>query len=82
MLATVAIALVFGYDKFFNDSGIPNETAWLNKAFQEFGDYADAYQTDAICLLDSALENKDLRDYNIYPAIFLIRHYISLDNHD
>lgn len=65
-------------DKFFIEDGNPEEIAWLKKAFQRFGDYADAYQNGAICLLDSALENQDFRDFDVYPAIFLIRHYIEL----
>ena len=65
-------------DKFFVDKGNPDEIAWLHKTFQEFGSYADGYQTGALTLIDSALTNKDLRDYNIYPAIFLIRHYLEL----
>ena len=65
-------------DKFFLDKGNPDEIAWLHKTFQQFGSYADSYQTGALTLIDSALSNKDLRDYNIYPAVFLIRHYLEL----
>jgi HEPN domain-containing protein len=65
-------------DKFFIDNGSPDEISILHKTFQDFGSYADGYQTGAINLIDSALNNSDLRDYNIYPAIFLIRHYIEL----
>lgn len=65
-------------DKFFLDKGSPEEIAWLHKTFQQFGSYADSYQTGAITLIDTALANKDLRDYHIYPAVFLIRHYLEL----
>lgn len=65
-------------DKFFIEKGDKDEIAWLHKPFQEFGSYADSYQTGALNLIDSALKNKDLRDYNIYPAVFLIRHYLEL----
>lgn len=65
-------------DKFFLDKGNPDEIAWLHKTFQQFGSYADSYQTGALTLIDTALSNKDLRDYNIYPAVFLIRHYLEL----
>lgn len=65
-------------DKFFLDKGSPDEIAWLHKTFQQFGSYADSYQTGALTLIDTALANKDLRDYNIYPAVFLIRHYLEL----
>lgn len=65
-------------DKFFLDKGNPDEIAWLHKTFQQFGSYADSYQTGALTLIDTALSNKDLRVYNIYPAVFLIRHYLEL----
>jgi hypothetical protein len=65
-------------DKFFLDKGSPDEIAWLDKTSQQFGRYAGSYQTGALTLIDTALANKDLRDYNIYPAVFLIRHYIEL----
>lgn len=65
-------------DKFFIDEGNQDEIAWLHRPFEEFGSYADSYQTGALTLIDSALTNKDLRDYNIYPAVFLIRHYLEL----
>lgn len=65
-------------DKFFVDNGNPDEIAWLHKTFQQFGSYADSYQTGALTLIDTALADKNLRDYNIYPAIFLIRHYLEL----
>lgn len=65
-------------DKFFLDKGSPDEIAWLHKTFQQLGSYADSYQTGALTLIDTALANKDLRDYNIYPAVFLIRHYLEL----
>jgi len=65
-------------DKFFIETGDQNEIAWLNKVFQEFGSYADSYQTGALTLLDTALEKRELRDYHIYPAVFLIRHYLEL----
>lgn len=65
-------------DKFFLDKGSPEEIAWLHKTFQQFGSYADSYQTGALTLIDTALANKELRDYNIYPAVFLIRHYLEL----
>lgn len=65
-------------DKFFVDNGHPDEIAWLHKTFQKFGSYADSYQTGALALIDTALSNKELRDYNIYPAVFLIRHYLEL----
>jgi hypothetical protein len=65
-------------DKFFIEDGSPDEIAWLNKTFEDLGSYADSYQTGALTLLNSALVNKDLRDYNIYPAVFLIRHYLEL----
>jgi len=65
-------------DKFFIEGGDKNEIAWLHKTFQDFGCYADSYQTGAINLIDSAISNKDLRDYHVYPAVFLIRHYLEL----
>lgn len=65
-------------DKFFIEEGEPNEIAWLNKSFQEFGNYADSYQTGALNLIDSALNDKLLRDFHLYPAVFLIRHYLEL----
>ena len=65
-------------DKFFIEDGNQDEIAWLHKPFQQFGNYADSYQAGAITLIDSALADKELRDYNIYPAIFLIRHYLEL----
>lgn len=65
-------------DKFFLDKGNPDEIAWLHKTFQQLGSYADSYQIGALTLIDTALANKDLRDYNIYPAVFLIRHYLEL----
>ncbi len=65
-------------DKFFVDEGNPGDIAWLHKTFQKFGSYADGYQTGALTLIDSALANKDLRDFNIYPTVFLIRHYLEL----
>lgn len=65
-------------DKFFIEEGNEAEISWLNKSFQEFGNYADGYQTSAISLIDVALADKGVRDYHIYPAIFLIRHYLEL----
>ena len=65
-------------DKFFIEDGNPDEIAMLHKSFQDFGGYGDSYQNGAINLIDSALKNKDYRDYNIYPAVFLIRHYLEL----
>ena len=65
-------------DKFFIEKGHQDEIAWLHKTFQEFGSYADSYQTGALNLIDSALLNKDFRDYHIYPVVFLIRHYLEL----
>ncbi|UII21669.1 hypothetical protein [Fulvivirga ligni] len=66
-------------DSFFIENGDNDEIALLHKAFQEFGGYADSYQSGALCLLDSTLSlNKSLRDYNVYPIIFLMRHYIEL----
>ena len=64
--------------KFFTDDGNQDEIAWLHKSLQNFGGYADGFQTGALSLLDSSLINKDLRDDIIYPAIFLIRQYIEL----
>ena len=65
-------------DKFFIQEGYPEEIAWIHKPYQEFGTYADSYQTGALNLINCALKEKSLRDYNIYPAIFLIRHYLEL----
>lgn len=65
-------------DKFFIEEGHPDEIACLHKPFQEFGSYADSYQSGALVLIDSTLKNGKLRDYNVYPAIFLIRHYLEL----
>ena len=65
-------------DKFFIDVGSPEEIAWLHKTFQQFGSYADSYQVGAINLINSGLENENIKDYIIYPAIFLIRHYLEL----
>src|SRR5690606_36486534 len=44
----------------------------------QFGSYADSYQTGALVLIGSALSKIELRDYIVYPAIFLIRHYLEL----
>jgi hypothetical protein len=57
-------------DKFFIEEGSSNEIAWLQKTFQDFGSYADSYQTGALNLIDNALEKQELRDYLIYPAVF------------
>jgi hypothetical protein len=65
-------------DKFFIEEGHPDEISCLHKTFQDFGSYADSYQTGALNLIDDALENKVLRDYHIYPIVFLIRHYLEL----
>lgn len=65
-------------DKFFIEDGSPEEIAWLHKTFQQLGSYADSYQIGAINLIDSGLKNENLKDYVIYPAIFLIRHYLEL----
>tara|TARA_R110002072_G_scaffold125944_3_gene262499 strand:+ start:29704 stop:30327 length:624 start_codon:yes stop_codon:yes gene_type:complete len=65
-------------DKFFIEEGKADEIAWLNKSFQQFGNYADSYQTAALNLLNLALKDKLLRDLHLYPAVFLIRHYIEL----
>lgn len=65
-------------DKFFIETGNPDEKAFLSKTFQDFGSYADSYQTGALSLIDSALHDKALRDYNVYPAVFLVRHYLEL----
>ena len=65
-------------DRLFIGEGTPSEISWLNKSFQEFGNYADSYQISALNLIQSALENELYRDFHIYPAIFLIRQYIEL----
>jgi hypothetical protein len=65
-------------DKFFISDGQSEEIAWLNKSFQEFSSYANCYQTGALTLIDSSLIDDKLRDFNIYPVIFLIRHYLEL----
>lgn len=65
-------------DKFFIENGSSEEISWLNKSFQGFGNYADSYQTGALNLIDMALNDKMLRDYHIYPIVFLIRHYLEL----
>lgn len=65
-------------DKLFIDKGNKDEIAWLNKSFQQLGSYADCYQAGAISLIDDALQKIEKRDYHIYPAVFLIRHYIEL----
>jgi hypothetical protein len=65
-------------DKFFIEKGEAEEISWLNKSFQGFGNYADSYQTGALNLIDMALNDKMLRDYHIYPVVFLIRHYLEL----
>lgn len=65
-------------DKFFIEKGKQDELAFLGKTFQEFGNYADSYQTGAISLINLILADIKLKDYLIYPAIFLIRHYIEL----
>lgn len=65
-------------DRFFDEKGKKDEIAWLHKAFQDFGGYADGYQVGALTLINSSLKDPDLRDYNIYPAVFLIRHYLEL----
>jgi hypothetical protein len=65
-------------EKFIIETGSTEEIAWLHKSFQNLGMYADAYKTAAITVLDAALIEPNLRDYNIYPATFLIRHYLEL----
>ncbi len=65
-------------DKFFIEDGEGHEVAWLNKAFQRFGGYASSYELGALSLIDTALSDQTLRDFQVYPAIFLIRHYIEL----
>lgn len=65
-------------DVLFIDEGNPPDISWLNKSFQEFGNYADCYQISAINLINSALEKSLFRDFHIYPAIFLIRQYVEL----
>ncbi|MFC7356704.1 hypothetical protein ACFQO1_03320 [Jejudonia soesokkakensis] len=64
--------------KFFIEEGDKEEISWMNKSFQEFGNYADCYQTAALNLIDQSLADSKLRDYHIYPIIFLIRHYLEL----
>jgi hypothetical protein len=64
--------------KFFIESGSNEELAWPQKLFQEFGSYASGYQIGALKLLDHALTESRDRDFLIYPAVFLIRHYIEL----
>ncbi|MCF2490757.1 hypothetical protein L0659_21440 [Dyadobacter sp. CY347] len=63
-------------DQLFIEKG--ENLAWLNHAFQQFGNYADCYQNCAITLIDDALQNTAQRDYKIYPIVFLIRHYFEL----
>lgn len=65
-------------DAFFLENGEAKEISWVNKSFQEFGNYADSYQTGALNLLDLALKEDILRDLHLYPAVFLIRHYLEL----
>jgi len=65
-------------DKFFVDDGDKDVVASLHKTFQKFGGFADSYQTSALSLIDTALEEKDFKDLHVYPIIFLIRHYLEL----
>lgn len=65
-------------EKFIIETGSTEEIAWLHKSFQNLGMYPDAYKTAAITVLDAALIESNLRDYNIYPATFLVRHYLEL----
>ena len=65
-------------DKLFMEEGSSNEIAWLHKAFQEFGAYADSYQAGAMNLIDIALKKSETKDFLVYPTIFLIRHYFEL----
>ncbi len=65
-------------DKFFIEQGNESEIAWVNKGLQEFGSYADSYQTGALDLINLALNDRTSRNYNLYPIVFLIRHYIEL----
>ena len=51
-------------DKFFIEKGNQDELAILDKAFQEFGNYADSYQTGALSLINEALSNVDLRRFS------------------
>ncbi len=60
------------------DKGHLDELSCLHKTFQDFGSYADSYQKGALNLIDAALSNKKLKDYHIYPIVFLIRHYLEL----
>ena len=63
-------------DKLFIESGYPR--AWLNRAFQGFGDLADCYQRSAITLIDVSLRDRSEMDHNIYPILFIVRHYVEL----
>jgi hypothetical protein len=63
-------------DKLFIQTG--ETLAWMNRSFQELGNYADCYQHSALALIDIALSEERYRDYKIYPIVFLIRHYFEL----
>lgn len=65
-------------DKFFIETGENDEIAWLHKSLQTMGWYAEGYKTAAISAIDATFNDRSLRDCNIYPAIYLIRHYLEL----
>lgn len=66
--------------KLFKEDGTFEELANIRDLMQEFGSYADGYQTGAIKLIDLALNTPTVgeRDIMIYPIVFLMRHYCEL----
>lgn len=64
----------------FKEQGSCDELANIREQMQEFGSYADGYQTGAIKLIDLALaaQFQGEKDQMIYPIVFLMRHYIEL----
>lgn len=65
-------------DKLFVEEGLPDDLAWLNGIFNNLGSHADSYQNGALTLIDASLTARHLRNYNVYPAVFLVRHYFEL----
>ena len=64
----------------FKETGNVEDLAYARDMMQEFGSYADGYQTGALKLIDSALSSTSAkeRDELLYPIVFLLRHYMEL----
>jgi len=64
----------------FKETGDIKDLACAPDLMQQFGSYADGYQTGALKLIDRALSSSSSheRDELLYPIVFLLRHYIEL----